>query len=285
MGPLVVVVLTHRAPQQVERLVRRITDDPGTIAVVHHDPTGEPLPPFHSSQVLTVPDPIACRWGRPSLVEAQWRSLRWVAEAVPDFSWVLLVSGQDYPVRSMSSVARELEQSSHAAYLRHFLVGPESADDVVPWQDLTRHRYLRKRRLPFTYRSVAMPLQRRHPFRDGTGLFVGDMWFNLSADMVHAMLDDVALSERLLRYLRGSPIPDEAFITSMALNSGVGLTVANESKRFISWGERQMHPELITEIHLEEIARSDAFFTRKIDMELRPDLPDLLDQIALDRQS
>src|SRR3954463_3246321 len=108
MGPLVVVALTHRAPQQVQRLVRRIPDDPETIAVVHHDPTGEPLPPFRSSQVLMVPDPIACRWGRLSLVEAQWHSLRWVAETVPDFSWVLLISGQDYPVRTMSSIAREL---------------------------------------------------------------------------------------------------------------------------------------------------------------------------------
>lgn len=277
-GPIAVIVLSHRDGEQIGRLVRRITEDPRMVAVIHHDPSGEPLRLPPSSQVSFVPDPVACRWGRLSLVQAQWRSLQWVARTVPDFSWALLISGQDYPVRSMADIADELEQSPYDAYLRHFPVGPDPEQDTHPWQGLTRHRYLYKRRLPFTHRSVALPFPRRHPYRNGTGLYVGDMWFNLSARAVGAMLDDEALSGRLLRYLRFAPIPDETFIASMALNVRPELKVAADSRRFITWGrQRVAHPDTITAEHLPELLAGDAFFARKIDRIAHPEVPDLLD--------
>lgn len=281
-GPVAVVVLSHREPGQVARLVDRITQGTNAVAVVHHDPTGEPLSLRPSSSVAVIPDPVACRWGRLSIVQAQWKALRFVRDNVPDFSWVLLVSGQDYPIRSMASIEAELAASPHDAYLRHFPVG-DPADDVVAWQALTRRRYLRKRRLPGTHRSVPLPFARRHPFRDGVGLYVGDMWFNLSATAVHRMFEAEALADRLMRYLRFAPIPDEAFICSLALNVRPALDVAPDSKRFISWRERQAHPDTITAAHLDRLRESDAFFARKVDVRAHPEVPDLLDELAAAR--
>jgi hypothetical protein len=280
-GPVAVVVLSHRGPAQVRRLVDRVAAGTRSVAVIHHDPSGEPLDLPPSSSLAVIPDPVACRWGRLSLVQAQWKALHWVRDNIPDFSWVLLVSGQDYPIRSMSWIEDELQASPHDAYLRHFPVGSDPAGDVIPWQALTRRRYLRKRRLPFGHRSVPLPVERRHPFRGDVGLYVGDMWFNLSAHAVHAMLDAEPLADRLMKYLRFAPIPDEAFISSMALNVRPGLDVAADSRRFIRWGEQQAHPELITAAHLDALRESDAFFARKIDMDLHPEVPGLLDDLAV----
>ncbi|WP_433181003.1 beta-1,6-N-acetylglucosaminyltransferase [Actinoallomurus sp. CA-150999] len=281
-GPLVVIVLSHRHPAQVARLVDRIRTGTDTVAVVHHDPSGEPLTLRPASDVALIPDARPCRWGRLSLVEAQWRSLRWVADNIPEFSWALLVSGQDHPIRPMTAIEKELTASPYDAYLRHFAVTSDPAEDTDPWQAVTRRRYLRKRRLPRTHRSVPLPLARRHPYRDGVGLYVGDMWFNLSATAVHGMLAD-PLADRLLRYLRYAPIPDEAFICSMARNTRPALSVANDSKRFIRWGPDASHPDLITADHLDEIRASDAFFARKVDVSAHPEIPDLLDQVAAER--
>lgn len=280
MGTVAVIVLSHRGPAQVARLVSRISEGTNSVAVVHHDPTGEPLRLTSARNVAVIPDPIPCGWGRLSLVEAQWRSLRWVAKNIPDFSWALLISGQDYPIRSMRDIERELCESPHDAYLRHFVITDDPADDIDPWQALTRRRYLYKRRIPFSRRSIALPFRRRHPFRDGTRLYVGDMWFNLSATAVHAMLENRELAERLMSYLRFAPIPDEAFICCMALNTDPKLNVANDSKRFIDWVGSSPHPELITTAHLDALAQSDAFFARKVDADRHPDIPDLLDELA-----
>ncbi|MFC0036735.1 beta-1,6-N-acetylglucosaminyltransferase [Actinomadura rayongensis] len=282
-GTVVVVVLSHRGSEQVARLVERITAGAHSMAVIHHDPSGEPLRLRPSSSVALLPDPVACRWGRLSLVEAQWKALHWVRANVPDFSWVLLVSGQDYPIRPMTAIEAELAASPHDAYLRHFFVGPDPATDEISWQGLTRRRYLYKRRLPFSHRSVPLPMRRRDPFRGDVGLYVGDMWFNLSARAVHGMLDAGPLAERLLRYLRFAPIPDEAFVSSLALNVRPELDVARDSKRFIRWGTRQPHPELITAAHLDDLRSSTAFFARKVDADRHPEVPDLLDALAAER--
>lgn len=282
-GPLVVIVLSHRHPAQVARLVQRITAGADTVAVVHHDPAGAPLTLRASSNVALIPDARPCAWGRLSLVEAQWRSLRWVADNIPEFSWALLVSGQDYPIRSITEIEQELAASPHDAYLRYFAVTPDPSADIDPWQAVTRRRYLRKRRLPGSRRSVPLPFPRRHPYRDGVGLYVGDMWFNLSAETVHAMLAD-PLADRLMRYLRHAPIPDETFICSMALNLRPARTVVPDSKRFIKWGADAMHPDVLTPEHLAELRTSDAFFARKVDTALYPDVPDLLDGLAAGRR-
>lgn len=280
MGTVAVIVLSHRGAAQVARLVSRISEGTDSVAVIHHDPTGEPLKLTGMRNAAVIPDPISCDWGRLSLVKAQWHSLRWVARNIPDFSWALLISGQDYPIRSMRDIERELAESPYDAYLRHFRITGDPADDVHPWQTLTRRRYLYKRRIPFSRRSIALPFQRRHPFHDGTRLYVGDMWFNLSAPAVHAMLENRELAERLMRYFRFAPIPDEAFISCMALNTDSIRTLANDSKRFIDWVGSSPHPELITAAHLDALAQSEAFFARKIDADLHPDIPDLLDELA-----
>jgi Core-2/I-Branching enzyme len=202
-----------------------------------------------------------------------------VAANVPEFSWALLVSGQDYPIRPIVQIEDELAASSRDAYLRYFEVTPHPSADTDPWQAVTRRRYLRKRRLPWSHRSVTMPFARRHPYRDGVGLYVGDMWFNLSAGTVHAMLAD-PLAGRLLRYLRYAPIPDETFICSMALNLRPPPGVARDSKRYIRWGEGAMHPDVLTPADLPELRTSDAFFARKLDATLHPQMPDLLDALA-----
>lgn len=282
-GPVVVIVMTHRAPAQIARLVKRLTQGADTVVAIHHDPTGEPLRLSPHSQVITIPDAMPVEWGRLSLAQAQWRSLRWVADRVPDFSWVLLISGQDYPIRRMTEIERELQSSSYDAYLRHFLVGPDPTADVHPWQDLTRRRYLYRRRLPCTYRSVYLPFRRRHPYRDGTELYVGDMWFNLSAKAVGAMIDSGPLAEKLFRYLRFSPIPDESFLCSMALNARPPLDVATDGKRFIRWKPGSAHPEPITPETLPALRESTAYFARKLDDRMHPDVPDLLDALADER--
>ncbi|MEV0596371.1 beta-1,6-N-acetylglucosaminyltransferase [Nonomuraea cavernae] len=282
-GTVAVIVLSHRDPAQVARLVRRVTTGANTLAVVHHDPTGEPLTLRPASDVAVIPDPAPCRWGRLSLVRAQWRALDWVRANVPDLSWALLVSGQDYPIRTMRDIENELAVTPAHAYLRHFRADGDPADDVHPWQDLTRRRYLHRRRLPFSARSLPLPVARRHPYRDGVGLYVGDMWFNLSADAVGGMLEATPLSDRLLRYLRHAPIPDECFIASMALNTCAPELVRNDSKRFIKWTPRSKHPQTITAGHRDLLVASDAFFARKLDAAGHPEVPDLLDALAEER--
>jgi len=179
-GTVAVVVLSHRAPAQVARLAARLTDGRDTLVAIHHDPKGEPLALRASSSVALVPDPVPCPWGRPGINVAIRKSLAWLRANVPELSWVLVISGQDYPIRPMRSIEDELASAPCDAFIRHLRVDGDPADDVHRWQGIARQRYLYRRRLPASARSVPLPWPRRHPFGNDLRLYAGEQWVNLS---------------------------------------------------------------------------------------------------------
>jgi hypothetical protein len=271
-GPVVVLVLSHRDPPLVRRLVDRVRAGNDVVVAVHHDPTGPPLDLPSASNVALVPDPIRCRWGGYELVQATWHCLRWAAHTVPELSWVLLVSGQDYPAMPITHIESELHTTSYDAFLRHFPIDGDPADDVHPWQQLCRTRYFHRRRVPGLPRSVPWP--RRHPFHEGRHAYAGDMWFNVSAAALHGMLES-PFTDQLLRFLAAAPIPDEMFIASAVCNQP-SLSVANDRRRYVRFERGARHPHVLGVDDVPDIVSSGAFFARKFDA-AAPDVLDRLD--------
>jgi len=281
-GTLAVAVLSHTRPAQVARLVSRLESGSNTVVAVHHDPRGEPLQLRPSSSVALVPDPVSCPWGRLGIVAAIRKSLGWLRANVPTLSWALVISGLDYPIRTMASIESELAAARCDAFLRHFRLDCDPADDVHPWQTTARRRYLYRRRLPASARSLSLPWPRRNPFRGNVGLYAGDVWVNLSARAVHKVLDS-PLNDPMLRYLRHSPNPDEAWGVSVALNGEPDLVVMNDRRRYIRWPPRSRHPAALVPADLPNLRASNAFFARKVDLAAWPEAYDALDALAADR--
>lgn len=275
-GPVVVVMLTHRAPELVRRLVDQVLLGNDVAVVLHHDPRGPELDLPRSSQVLVVPHPIRAGWGRIGLARAVLDSLEHARRHVRELGWALVVSGQDYPCRPMADIESELVSSPYDAYVRWLPVGAP-AHDVGDWQRLARTRYLRRRRLPFTHRHVPAP--RLHPFRGDRDLFIGDMWVNLGP----AALDHVVAQRSRLpgveRYLARCQIPDEALLTTLLLNDATALRIANERRRFIRWTPGALHPATLTLTDLEDVVAGDDFFARKVALPVSLPLLDALDAL------
>jgi hypothetical protein len=205
--------------------------------------------------------------------------LRFAVTHVPDLSWVLVISGQDYPTRPMQSIEEDLAQSTKDAYLRYFRVDAHPGHDVHPWQQLTRRRYLRKLRLPGTHRSVPFP--RRHPF-DGKklSLYVGDQWLNLGAAAVHHVLEQQERLPQVARYFNRCSIPDEGFLPTLLLNNAQHLQVQDDRRRYIPWTKGQRHPAFLELSDVEKAAASTDLFARKVDTERTPEVLDEFDRRA-----
>lgn len=280
-GPLVVAVFSHRSPQQITRLVKRLSEGSNTVVVVHHDPSGEPLDLTSSENVIRFPRPVPVQWGRHTQVDAQLGVLDWARREIPELSWLLTISGQDYPVRRLDDIQSELAASDVAAYLRHFKVG-DPADDTHVFQAIARTRYLRQIRVPYSSRAATLPW-RPHPFGPGLELYGGEFWLNLSAPAIDAVLDS-PYRRRLKRFSRWVPNPDELVVPTLLRNSRPELAVTNDHRRFIKWVTGRPSPETVTTDQLDEIAASTAFFARKLDNEQNPQVPDALDELA-DRRS
>jgi len=290
-GSIVVGVLSHRDPPLLARLVDRILEGEHTVALVHHDPRGEPSGLTPSDRVRLVRDPQPCDWGRMNLAEAMFRVMGEAVRQVPDLRWLLLISGQDYPAQSLRDTEAELATTDADAMLRYFPVPDDPADDVIPWQARCRQRYLHRIRIPGNRRSVPFP--RRPPFGDGLRLYIGDMWANLARPAVDHLLDQYRTQTQVRRYLSRCSVPDESLLPTLLLNrsehptsehptsehpTSEHLNIVAERKRFIRWVEGHPHPETLTEADLEAITVSGDYFARKVDLARSAALLDQLDE-------
>lgn len=275
-GPVVVGILSHRDPPLVRRLVARVLDGRDTVVVSHHDPRGPDLGLASSDRLHCVPDPRPSRWGRMGFADTMLRTLDVARTVAPDLSWVLLISGQDYPCRPLRAIEAELHASRCDAYVRHFRVDGDPAEDVHHWQGVTRRRYLHRRRLPGTHRSI--PWRRRHPFGPDLALYAGDVWVNLRAAAVEHVLAQRERRIEVRRYLSGRPLPDEAYLATLLLNDARHLDIVNERRRYIRWTPGESHPAFLNEHDARAAVGGTDFFARKCDSVRTAEALDVLDR-------
>jgi hypothetical protein len=204
----------------------------------------------------------------------------WIRKEIPDVSWIVLVSGQDYPAMSPARIESELLQSQADAFIHWEFVPPFARRRSTDWQRGTSHRYYWLR-FPGTHRFVPVPLVRFYV--DGVGTFAGQTWWNLGRRAVDRILDNPGMTSYLAqRRFRSALAPCEAFFQTALLNSPADLHLVNSHRRFYRFPKTggSGHPEILTVRDLDAILASDAFFVRKVD---EPDSGELLD--GLDRET
>jgi hypothetical protein len=307
------LVLNHRPPAQAERLLATLRRSlPDAALVVHHDRFATPLTPGAFAQVGGVivresPEPIA--WGGFGIVDAYWTTLRWMAGAV-DFDWVVLLSGQDYPIKPLKHFERYLQRVDVDAFVE--AVPLAAVTDPIRHQDLVRRYYYRyrpgppRRILPATGRMgrilhgasgrainvlndhqrlvqvYFMPdgrhigfRARRTPFAR-TPAYYGEMWTTLSRTAVDTLLTHLDRHPDYREYYRHTMVPDESATASIIANAA-HLRRSDHCLQYIRWRDGSSHPDVFDEHDFDELRGAPNFFARKFDLERSGRLLDRLD--------
>jgi hypothetical protein len=272
--------MSHRQPALLERLLGRLAETESAITVVHHDAKAKDLPRLPAGgRTVLIPQPADCGWGDMGIVNATLRCMRWIRQNVPDFSWIVLISGQDYPVLAAREIERQLLVSTADGFLRWEFVPPFVSARSTDWQRGTSHRYY-WHLAPGTHRPIPVP--RLKAYCDGTGVHAGSQWWNLGHRAVERILDDSAMLDHLSRRFRSVLLPDEAFFQTILLNAPTGLQLDCRDRRFYRFPKHggSAHPETLTIRDLDVIVGSGAFFARKVELPLSAELLDALDERA-----
>ena len=313
MAHVVYVVVSHRNPRQVLRLLGRLLDGSESSQVLlHHDPTGEPLPRRPSSpRLLDVQPRRPVRWGRSDTVHVFLDALRQARRHL-DPDWLVFLSGQDYPIAPLADIEHQLSATRHDVLMDLVPVATAS-----PWADgeaASRYAYRYVRRPP-GHRSVRAAAQlvsrqrdpegrqgddadwsagprlvtrriddellvgvlpRRPVFGPARRCYVGDQWFSVSrrgiTDLLEADRDGA-----LLRHYDRTIIPDESYFQTLAGNAVPPERIA-AARRFVRW-TGGAHPELLTGQHLGHLLDAGMHFARKFDDTVDVGLLDELDRL------
>lgn len=286
------VISAYKLPDLLVRLVRRL-DGPRASFHIHVD-ANTSWEVYHRMEQPLADRPNvrflprhACRWGDFGHVRASLKGIRVALEAKPPPDYVVLLTGQDYPLVSNDEIAARLGAANGRAFMEHFPLPDDRWSDGG--MDRIEHRQLRiaghmvrvpgqpfaHSGLARIWRAATKPLLRRFP--EGLLPYGGSSYWVMPRDCAHYVLDFVGSNPHVLHFFRQTVVPDEMLFQTVAMNSPWRNAVVNDDLRFIDWSDDEGSPTILTSDRFDELMASSKLFARKFDPDVDSALLDRID--------
>jgi Core-2/I-Branching enzyme len=274
MTRIAYIVSAYKRPAQLERLLRRL-DAPGVTIAVHVDTKtrqaiwDEMTSRCRDLDVVWLPRHRS-QWGGFGHVRATLKGLDHVVGNDVPFDYAVLLTGQDYPLRPPTEIARVLGDAGGRSFMRHIELpwdpwGPRGGlDRVEDWHVITYRRL-----------HVALPLRRKIP--GGLKAWGGSAYWCLEASLVHFVHGYLRENPDYVRFFEHVFVPDELFFQTIIMNSEHRHTVVNDDLRYVDW-TREPAPVVLTRDDLPALLESGQLFARKFDETVDSEVLDALDR-------
>ena len=297
---------THRAPAQVTRLVELIkAGSPDSVVLISHDSA---RPPLDTRRLQALP---GVHVFSESGGYGDFSHLDRYCAAV---DWLENISGQDYPLRPIADIERDLADGDVDGYLLYAPVFPDQtppdADQgaapgfrlAAPQDAAMRYRYrhwwigrptVAKQRWlrplgglnllqPWGRVSLAFStvgLRRRDSvFSDDFVCYGGWFFCTLSATAARYVRDFARDHPDVVAFFRTVQAPEEVFIQTVLVNSGK-FRFEPDAKRYIDMcGSRNKHSKTLGIADLDRALASGANWARKFDGAHDSEVLDVLDR-------
>jgi hypothetical protein len=303
------VVQTYRALDQVGRLVDTLNRGcPDCVVVVTHSGATDGLAKLARDHRVSRILPAIPGRGRFGLVDSYLSALRWLRRQDVAYDWLVLLSGQDYPIRPLAEFCGAMQRSPVDGYFHHFKPLEARRDSVGPFdwspEECADRYFFRyaclKDELSLAARALlklprkALGLTRSHrlhttyglsfgrrveklPFSSEFELHGGSYWHTIRRECGEALLDFVDDNPTIVDYFRHVILPDETFIPTVLLNDRRFRISSKEIRYYDFSGSQHGHPKVLGLADLERAFASQCFFGRKFDMAAHPQVLDALD--------
>jgi Core-2/I-Branching enzyme len=278
---IVYIILCHNDPSQVIRLIRALTDK-DVFFVVHVDARASeevylPLQEFSSLQpdVFIAPR-VSCYWGSFGIVQATLTCLREALRNDRTFDYAILLSGQDYPIKTRHQIAAFLRENHGKEFIESFsLLKPNR------WSE---HQgiYNASARVSdwyFFFRSRCFHLKLPRQFPLKWIPHGGSQWWCLSKECILYIDSLVRQQPSVARYFRHVFIPDECFFQSILSNSPFRDRLVNDHLRYIDWEcPNPKYPRTLEACDFDKLAASPKLFARKFQSARSKECLDRIDE-------
>lgn len=302
------IILAHKEPKQIERLIASLEDGLSNF-FIHIDLNSnfetfvylEKLP-----HVVLIKNRIACSWGDFSIVKATVNLLQHVMATATD-GYTILLSGQDYPIKSSKYIDSYLTASFPCNFIDvipihekwslkmvkdktqhyHVLHSKKRSDSnsYAPFfrsslkQKLRSIAHLLKGRLSVTNFKRLLDLPARiSPF---THQFAGSQWWALTYETTQIMLSYIEDNYNdLENYYQYTSAPDEIFFQSVfKYIVPAELQKIKPSLTYTNWVRRGCDlPVTFSEAdEIHELSARGELFARKFDINTSSKLLDQID--------
>ncbi len=286
------IILAHKNPAQVYRLIQKL-DDGKSVFFVHIDKRNADEQfknlSFLQNKVRFVKR-TKTDWGTYGLVIATLNALKEIKKSDEHFKHIILLSGQDYPIKSNSFIDDFFKHSQHSLFIEYFKI--PNHEKWKPRGGLYRvDRYYLGNRLYQKYSAKMLNfllvyisrLKRKLP--KNLVPFAGSQWWILDMYAVNYILGFIDKNPGYILFHRHTFAADEIFFQTILLNAQdeqLQKNISTDNKRFLSWEDTtNAHPDVLTKKHITALRNSQALFARKFDAEIDNEIFDLIDDYCL----
>jgi hypothetical protein len=291
-------ILSHRQPAQLLRLVRKLSamfDNPPIS--IHHDFSQCMLERNNFEQKIQFITPsIQTKWGHWSVSEAAVATIQHLNEREDSPEWIVLLSGNDYPIQNADEIKIFYENTSYDAFVSSKkLTGATLSTRRefywfarYHWPEITYPSFFHLLKSIKKAKMIREPILLKEkwaqkfltPFGHDYPCYGGSFWFSVNRKAAKNITDAMHRNKKLCKYYERVLIPEESFFVTV-LNNAKDLRVYNFNYRFTDWAKNiGAHPKQLTIDDLPALKRAREHFARKIYMETDSDLLDALDGLT-----
>jgi hypothetical protein len=268
------VISAYKYPHQLGRLLRRLSTPTASFSI-HVDRKTRPdvfkamrVEAQDVPNVRFLPRHVS-HWGGWGHVRATLKGLADVLEHSAGFDYLVLLTAQDYPLRSSPAIEQFLGGAGGRTFMNHWplpfpLWEPRGGLDRLEDWHLITYRKL----------HLALPLRRRLP--GGLRPYGGGAYWCMARPVAEHVHEFVQRNPDYVRFFKHVFVPDELFFQTIVLNSPLRDSVVNDNLRFIDWSENP-GPTILRMEHLPKLLDSGKLFARKFDATIDAAILDALD--------
>jgi hypothetical protein len=287
------IIVAHKNPKQLYRLISRLND--GNSEFFVHIDLNSSISSFY--EILDIGEQVHflprfnSAWGAYGTIEPYLSGMRTIRDSGKEFDRIMLLSGQDYPIKSNQEIDKFFRESEESVFLDYHPI-----PNYAKWPGSDRgglyrvdkyylgmkwHQRFRSKSLNFLS-SYIPPLRRKLP--NDMKPYTGQTWFNLDMYSVNYILDYHDAHPEYFEFHKHTYVADELFIQMIVGNSKdekLLKSINKSEKRFTIWDdERNAHPRILQKDDFDAIRKSPDLFARKFEG-ADSEILDLIDQEIL----
>lgn len=197
------IVLAHKYPEQLVRLVSRLQTE-NTCFFIHIDgKTNRETYAQIVNQLQDIPSVYfvkrhKCFWGDFNIIKATLEAIKALLKSNIEFDYAILVSGQDYLIKSNSYLSDFLANNQKQEFMEFCsLHSPKNKwyNQGSYYQSLKRIEWWHLR-----FRSKHLCIQKERRFLPGIEPYGGSQWWCLSKDCLKYIQDFTAQNSAFMNY-------------------------------------------------------------------------------------
>jgi len=292
---LAYIISAYKLPDLLVRLVHKLQSE-NAIFFIHVDKKSssnvfrrmrEGLTDFPNVYFLKRHN---CYWGGFGHVQATLKGIRELVKRDILFDYVILLTGQDYPLKTNSSIENFFLRNEDKSFINYTPLpceGWDVMDRIERWYFMCRGMRIgfplnvkgeRLRSIMMIKKIINLFLPTKRDFLPNMKPYGGSSYWNLSREAIYYIFRYVNDNPDFVRFFKSVAVSDELFFQTLLLNSHLKDKIIDDNLRYIDWSDGERRPAILGQEDFRALRSSSKLFARKFDTTVDSHILDIIDK-------